>query len=110
MALPPPDRGDHVVITGASSGSGADLARELADRGYGLTLVARREDRLQALADELDTEVEVVVCDLTDDDERRRLAESLAIGKRRLVGLCNNAGVGSIGDVRELDANHEVNI
>jgi uncharacterized protein len=56
MALPPPDPGTTCLITGASSGIGAEIARELAGRGLGVTLVARREERLQELADEIHEE------------------------------------------------------
>jgi uncharacterized protein len=61
--------GRHALITGASSGLGADFARELARRGAALTLVARREDRLRSLQGELaaaGTEAEVVALDLND--------------------------------------------
>ena len=56
MALPAPTPESTVVVTGASSGIGAELARELARRGYGVTLVARRTELLEALADELPTD------------------------------------------------------
>src|SRR4051812_29169066 len=115
MALPPPDPADTVVITGASSGIGADLALELAARGYGLTLVARRERRLAELAErvrgEHGVEVDMRVCDLVDDEQRRELIAALrSDDARRFVGVCNNAGVGSVGDVVELDPDHEVRI
>ena len=53
MALPPPTIDDTVLITGASSWIGAELALELAKRNYNLVLVARRAERLQELADSL---------------------------------------------------------
>jgi short-subunit dehydrogenase len=58
MALPPPSTDSTCVVTGASSGIGAEVARELSRRGYAVTLVARREDRLRELADELRARME----------------------------------------------------
>ncbi|MBT7170684.1 MAG: SDR family NAD(P)-dependent oxidoreductase, partial [Phycisphaerales bacterium] len=58
------------VVTGASAGLGAEFSRQLAARGECVWLVARREDRLEALAEEIRAAggaCEVVVCDLTDD-------------------------------------------
>jgi short-subunit dehydrogenase len=111
MALPAPSPRHTVVVTGASSGIGEQLARCLAARGHGLTLVARRADRLQRLADELavdrGVEVDVVPADLLDAGDRAALAERLAGGPRVLAGLCNNAGFGSYGRFHELDAERE---
>lgn len=103
MALPAP-AADHVaLVTGASSGIGVDLARELAARGHGLVLVARREDRLTAVAQELraahGVRVEVLACDLADPQARDALPGRVAELGLTVSVLVNNAGYGTVGDV-----------
>lgn len=105
MALPEPTGNSTVVVTGASSGIGAELARELARRGYGVTLVARRKDKLAELADELHQQHGIVAAvesaDLQDPAARDRLVDSLA--NREVAGLVNNAGYGDTGPFAEAD-------
>src|ERR1700749_2843892 len=88
------------VITGASSGIGATFARKLAARGYDLLLIARREDRLSALASELaethHVSTDVMAADLIDDAGRERVAEKIRSAKN-LGLLVNNAGFGLHG-------------
>jgi short-subunit dehydrogenase len=87
------------VVTGASSGIGAALAAELASRGYRLLLVARRKDRLEALADDLRrrhrVEVAVRDCDLSDRAERAELCRELSV--LDIGVLANNAGFTTCG-------------
>ncbi|HEY3192598.1 MAG TPA: SDR family oxidoreductase [Solirubrobacterales bacterium] len=90
------------LVTGASSGIGAAIARELASRGYSLALVARREERLQSLATDLASEygvaAETIACDLADPAERDRLADELPARGRAVEVLVNNAGFGHQAD------------
>ena len=111
MALPPPDPTTTCLVTGASSGIGADIARELAKRGLGVTLVARREDRLKELAAELEStgvRVEVVAADVADSDARTKMIDTINRNGLDVEVLVNNAGYGSGGTFAELDAESEV--
>jgi short-subunit dehydrogenase len=98
-----PAENTTALVTGSSSGIGAEIARDLAARGHGVTLVARREDRLRALADELaekhHVRAEVMAADLTDADSRLALRDE--IGGRGLTVdiLVNNAGFTTMGPV-----------
>ena len=79
------------VVTGASSGIGEATARKLAADGWRVLIVARREERLKALAREL-RDATWVAADLTDDDAPRRVAEKAESQLGRLDLLVNNAG------------------
>lgn len=82
------------LITGASSGIGAEFARQLAAKGYGIIAVARRADRLQELARSLPTETEVLPADLTLAADRARVAQRIS-AEPHLELLVNNAGFGT---------------
>lgn len=110
MTLPSPSPTSTALITGASSGIGADIARELAARGHGVTVVARREDRLRDLAAELAdaVRVEVVACDVADSDARARLFDAVADRGLTVDILVNNAGIGTIGSVTKSVVDDEI--
>lgn len=109
MGVPSPGPHARAVVTGASSGIGAALADRLAARGHSLVLVARREDRLAAVAESITTryavEAEVRPCDLGDPEQRAKLCADLA--EREVSVLCNNAGFASMGPLATLDHERE---
>src|SRR3954454_18543920 len=108
MALPAPSPDSTCVITGASSGIGADFARELSRRGHGVTLVARREERLRELAAELGADAHVHACDLTDAAAREALVESLETRGVTVDVLVNNAGFSTSGPFWKTDRGREL--
>jgi short-subunit dehydrogenase len=110
VALPTPSPASTAVVTGASSGIGAALARELAERGHGVTLVARREDRLRELAGELAgrVRVEVIACDVGDSTARADLFGEIDRRGLTVDILVNNAGIGTIGSVAHTSLDDEI--
>lgn len=112
MALPEPAPDRTCIVTGASSGIGVELATQLAARGLGVTLVARREDRLKAIADDLaastGVRAEVVSADLTDEAARSSILDTLADRGLTVDVLVNNAGLSTMGPVASSDAAAEL--
>ncbi len=88
------------VVTGASSGIGEATARELTGRGWRCVLVARRRERLEALAAELGADVEV--CDVSDRADVERMAAAVLARHPELGLLVNNAGIAGRGDFLSL--------
>jgi short-subunit dehydrogenase len=96
------------LVTGASSGIGAEFAKQLSARGYDVVLVARRAERLEQLASELPGKAHVVPCDLVND------AASLK-GKVDALGLevdllVNNAGFGTHGHYADIDPQRDAEL
>lgn len=110
MGLPPPSPDSTCVITGASAGIGAELARELARRGYGVTLVARREQRLRELAAELGDRAEVHACDVTDASARKGLADAIEARGVAVDVIVNNAGFSTSGPFANTDRDRELDM
>jgi len=112
MALPTPQENTTALVTGASSGIGAEIARQLAGRGLGVTLVARRQDRLKELGDEIavahQVRAEVVTADLTDPRARAELPAQLEARGLVVDVLVNNAGFSTMGPVHQADRAREL--
>jgi short-subunit dehydrogenase len=109
MSLPKSSTDTTVVVTGASSGIGTELARGLARRGYPLLLVARRRQKLDNLAAELQGQhsvaVDVMALDLADSAARTQLADRIT--GSAVAGLCNSAGFGTSGQFHTLPIERE---
>ena len=89
------------LVTGASAGIGAEFCRQLAAKGYRLVLVARRADKLQAVADELQNSYEaqsiIITADLSQKDACKAIVERLNEEEISIEYLVNNAGYGLPG-------------
>lgn len=98
----------YAVITGASSGIGVEFAKRMAKEGYPLVLVARRKERLEQLAQELDTECMILTADLSDMDECKRIMKEL--DSVDIDVFINNAGFGHCGETLTIEAERELNM
>lgn len=97
------DLSDNVVaITGASAGIGEASARALTAEGARVVVGARRIDRLEKLAGELDSEVVAVDMDVRDPDDSAKLVDAAFSSFGRLDALVANAGIGAYGGIMDL--------
>jgi short-subunit dehydrogenase len=107
MTLPAPNPDRTCLVTGSSSGIGSEIATRLAARGLGVTLVARSEAKLQALAKELvanfGVRAETIVCDLADAEARQGIVDELETRSLSVNVLVNNAGFTTMGPVSTAD-------
>ena len=95
------------LVTGASTGLGAEFARQLAARGMHLVMVARRQELMAEIAQELHTKhgtrCEIIIADLSIPDEPRRILDEISSKGIVIELLINNAGFGVVGEVDNAD-------
>lgn len=112
VSLPAPSDTSAALVTGASAGIGAEIARELAHRGHGVALVARRKQKLLELAEELTSEygvrAEAVSCDLGKPAARGRLPGQISDLGLDVEILVNNAGFATGGPFHASDPEREL--
>lgn len=96
------------LITGASSGLGADMARVLSDMGYDLILVARRKTRLTKLKSELKTDVKIITMDISSTFNCMDLYNQ--VKDDNIDVLINNAGFGIFGEFTETSLDKELDL
>ncbi|MGB3409876.1 MAG: SDR family oxidoreductase [Microthrixaceae bacterium] len=113
MPLPQPSDDNTALVTGASSGIGVEIARELARRGQNVTLVARSATKLRDLAEELSAggvRADVLPTDLADRDSRAALPGRVAELGLNVSILVNNAGLSTMGPVARCNPDAELHM
>src|SRR5882757_8143371 len=108
--LPAASHNGVVLITGASSGIGAEIAREFASRGRRVVLVARRAEKLRELAESLGGAADVLAADLSKPAERAALPDRVTELGLVVDVLVNNAGLSTMGPIAESDPAAELNL
>lgn len=97
-----------ILITGASSGIGADMARILSSEGHELILVARNKKRMEELKDELQGEVKIIAMDISSTFNCMKLYDK--VKKENIEVLINNAGFGLFGKFDETNLDKELDM
>lgn len=97
-----------VIVTGASRGLGASMAKRFAREGAAVTVTARSESELAAVADDTEGEILVAPADATDESAVRAVVEATVEEHGSVTGLVNNAGIGLLNMYGEGSALHEV--
>jgi hypothetical protein len=112
--MQPSLQGKYALVTGASSGLGVDFARQLAARGCNLILVARREQQLRAVQQEISqrygVDVEIIPLDLAQADAPQTLYNQITASGKTVDVLINNAGYGLYGRFTEIEWEREKNM
>jgi short-subunit dehydrogenase len=112
VSIPNPTQTSAALVTGASAGIGSEIAKLLAQRGFALVLVARRKDRLTALADELSDQygvrVETISSDLGKPTPRGKIPGRIVELGLNVEILVNNAGFATGGPFHEADPEREL--
>ena len=105
---------ETVLVTGASSGIGLELAKLFAQNGSNLVIVARREDRLKQLAksfeEDYGSEVTVIAKDLSHENAAKEIFDFLDKNNIEIDVLVNNAGFGAVGKFSDIDHKRQINM
>src|SRR4051795_7495632 len=110
MSLPPPGPDRAAIVTGASSGIGLEIARELSRRGHQVVLVARSAGKLDSLATELGDGAYALPADLSDRNARAQLLDRVHALDLVPDILVNNAGFSTTGPVSKADPDAELKL